>query len=71
MRSAWMTIFACIGLIPAVRAQSGGDWPMMNLDERKAVIEAVADVNAGRLPIIAGAQSFDIRDSAALARFCA
>lgn len=50
-------------------AGSGGDWPMMNLDERKAVIEAVADVNAGRLPTIAGAQSFDIRDSAAIGRF--
>ena len=51
-------------------AGSGGDWPMMNLDERRAVIEAVAEVNAGRLPIIAGAQSFDIRESAAIARFC-
>jgi len=51
-------------------AGSGGDWPMMNLDERKAVIEATCEVNAGRLPVIAGAQSFDIRDSAAIARFC-
>ncbi len=51
-------------------AGSGGDWPMMNIDERKAVIDTVADVNRGRLPLIAGAQSFDIRDSAAIARFC-
>jgi 4-hydroxy-tetrahydrodipicolinate synthase len=51
-------------------AGSGGDWPMMNLDERKAVIEASCEVNDGRLPVIAGAQSFDIRDSAAIARFC-
>src|SRR5262245_56306499 len=51
-------------------AGSGGDWPMMNLDERKAVIEASCEVNDGRLPVIASAQSFDIRDSAAIARFC-
>ena len=51
-------------------AGSGGDWPMMNLEERLSVIEAVCDVNDGRLPVIAGGQSLDIRDSATIARFC-
>ena len=51
-------------------AGSGGDWPMMNLEERLSVIEAVCEVNDGRLPVIAGGQSLDIRDSATIARFC-
>ena len=51
-------------------AGSGGDWPMMNIDERKSVIEAACEVNDGRLPMLAAAQSFDIRDSVVLARFC-
>ncbi len=49
-------------------AGSGGDWPMMNLDERKSVIRTVAEVTAGRVPIIAGAQSLDLRDSVALCK---
>ena len=43
---------------------------MMNLDERRAVIEASCEVNDGRLPVIASAQSMDIRNSAAISRFC-
>ena len=49
---------------------SGGDWPMMNLDERRSVISTVAEVTAGRVPIIAGGQSLDIRDSTAIGRLC-
>ncbi|HZS87182.1 MAG TPA: dihydrodipicolinate synthase family protein [Chloroflexota bacterium] len=49
---------------------SGGDFTAMNLDERLQVIRAVAEVAAGQLPIIAGAQSLDIRDSIAICRLC-
>jgi 4-hydroxy-tetrahydrodipicolinate synthase len=51
-------------------AGSGGDFSVMNLDERKQVIRAAAEVASGRLPIIAGAQSLDIRESIALCRLC-
>src|SRR5690348_899472 len=44
-------------------AGSGGDFTSMTLEERKEVIKVVAEVAAGRLPIIAGAQSLDIRTS--------
>jgi dihydrodipicolinate synthase/N-acetylneuraminate lyase len=51
-------------------AGSGGDFPMMNLEERKQVIAAVADVVGDRAPMIAGAQSLDIRESIALGQWC-
>lgn len=49
---------------------SGGDFTSMSLDERKQAIRAIAEVAGGRLPIIAGAQSLDIRDSIALCQCC-
>src|SRR5260370_20540211 len=49
---------------------SGGDFSVMTLEERKQVILTVAEVTDGRLPIIAGAQSLDIRDCIALCQFC-
>ena len=51
-------------------AGSAGDFTAMSLAERQQVIRAVAEVAAGRLPIIAGAQSLDIRDSIAICRLC-
>jgi 4-hydroxy-tetrahydrodipicolinate synthase len=51
-------------------AGSGGDFPMMNLDERKRVITTIAETVAGRVPIIAGVQSLDVRDTIALCRLC-
>jgi dihydrodipicolinate synthase/N-acetylneuraminate lyase len=42
----------------------------MTLEERKAVIRTIAEVTAGRLPIIAGAQSLDVRDCIALCQLC-
>jgi 4-hydroxy-tetrahydrodipicolinate synthase len=51
-------------------AGSGGDFTSMNLDERKQVIQAAVEVAAGQLPIIAGAQSLDIRTSIAICRLC-
>src|SRR5579864_9218512 len=51
-------------------AGSGGDFSSMNLDERMQVIRTVAAAAAGRVPIIAGAQSLDIRESIAICRLC-
>jgi dihydrodipicolinate synthase/N-acetylneuraminate lyase len=47
-------------------AGSGGDFPMLNLAERKQVIRAITDVAVGRVPVIVGVQSTDIRDTIAL-----
>src|SRR4051794_31240458 len=57
---------ARLGNTVILAAGSGGDFPMMNLDERKQVIAAIAAVTAGRTPIIAGVQSLDIRETIAL-----
>ena len=51
-------------------AGSGGDFSSMNLTERQQVIETVAQINAGRTPLIAGVQALDIRDCIALCQFC-
>jgi 4-hydroxy-tetrahydrodipicolinate synthase len=51
-------------------AGSGGDFPMMNIGERRQVIAATAEVVAGRVPIIAGVQSLDIRETIALCQHC-
>jgi dihydrodipicolinate synthase/N-acetylneuraminate lyase len=50
-------------------AGSGGDFTSMNLDERKAVIRAVAEVVGGRIPIVAGVQALDLRDCIALCQW--
>jgi dihydrodipicolinate synthase/N-acetylneuraminate lyase len=50
-------------------AGSGGDFTSMSLDERKQVIRTVAEMARGRVPVIAGAQSTDIRDAIALCQF--
>lgn len=52
-------------------AGSGGDFTVMNLEERKQVISAVAETVDGQAPIIAGAQSCDIRDCIAIGQLCA
>jgi len=51
-------------------AGSGGDFTSLNTDERKQVIKAVVDVTKGRVPIMAGAQSTDIRTCIELAQYC-
>jgi dihydrodipicolinate synthase/N-acetylneuraminate lyase len=51
-------------------AGSGGDFPMMSLDERRTAVAAIADAAEGQAPIIAGAQALDWRDSLALCRTC-
>ena len=49
---------------------SGGDFPMMNLEERRQAITAIATVVDGQLPIIAGVQSLDIRETIELCQLC-
>jgi dihydrodipicolinate synthase/N-acetylneuraminate lyase len=61
---------AKIGNTVLLAAGSGGDFPMMNLAERKQVIASIAEVTAGRVPIIAGVQSLDIRETIALCQHC-
>ena len=51
-------------------AGSGGDFSSLSTEERKQVIKAVAEVGAGRIPIIAGVQSTDIRVTIELCQFC-
>ena len=51
-------------------AGSGGDFPMLSLDERKQVITATAEVIGDQAPIIAGVQALDIRDTIALCQHC-
>jgi 4-hydroxy-tetrahydrodipicolinate synthase len=50
---------------------SGGDFTVMTLAERLQIIETVTEVVAGQVPIIAGAQSCDIRDCIAIGQRCA
>lgn len=50
-------------------AGSGGDFTSMNLDERKAVIGAVSELARGKVPLIAGTQSNDIRECIELCQF--
>jgi len=40
---------------------SGGDFPMLSLDERKQVLRRIAQVTAGQVPILIGVQSTDIQ----------
>lgn len=51
-------------------AGSGGDFTSMNLDERKQVISAIAEVVDGSAPVIAGAQALDVRDTIAICQHC-
>src|SRR5688572_30431356 len=51
-------------------AGSGGDFTSMNVEERKQVIATVAEVAAGRVPVIAGVQSLDVRDTISICQAC-
>jgi 4-hydroxy-tetrahydrodipicolinate synthase len=57
---------ATLGNSVLIAAGSGGDFTSMNLDERKVVISTIAAAVAGRIPVIAGVQSLDLRDTIAL-----
>ena len=51
-------------------AGSGGDFTVMNIEERKAVIGIAAEVSDGKIPTIAGGQSTDIRQTIEICQFC-
>jgi dihydrodipicolinate synthase/N-acetylneuraminate lyase len=51
-----------------IAAGSGGDFTSMNIEERKTVIAAIAETVADRMPIIAGVQALDVRDTIDLCR---
>ena len=51
-------------------ATGGGDFSAMTLQERKDVIRVTAEVVDGRAPLIAGAQSTNIRDTITICQFC-
>ena len=61
---------ARLGNTVFLAAGSGGDFPMMNQEERAQVIATIAEVTAGRVPIIAGVQSLDVRETIALCQRC-
>ena len=50
-------------------AGAGGDFPMLTLDERKAVSETVVRAAGGRTPVLVGAQDTNPAVSVELARF--
>lgn len=51
-------------------AGSGGDFSAMSTEERKQVIRTVAHVVDGRVPMVAGAQSTDVRVCIELCNLC-
>lgn len=50
-------------------AGAGGDFPMLTLDERKAVSETIVRAAGGRTPVLVGAQDTNPNVSVELARF--
>ncbi len=50
-------------------AGAGGDFPMLSLDERKAVSETVVRAADGRVPVVVGAQDTNPSVSVEMARF--
>jgi 4-hydroxy-tetrahydrodipicolinate synthase len=51
-------------------AGSGGDFTSMTLEERKQVITAIAEVAKDKVPVLAGVQSTNVRDTIALCQHC-
>ena len=49
---------------------AAGEFPMMNLDERRRVIGTICRTAAGKLPVIAGVQSTNILETIELCQFC-
>jgi 4-hydroxy-tetrahydrodipicolinate synthase len=61
---------ARVGNTILLAAGSGGDFSSMSVAERKAVITAVADVARDKVPVVAGVQSTNVRDTIALCQCC-
>ena len=51
-------------------AGSGGDFTALSTEERRQVIRAIVDVSGGRVPVMAGVQSTDIRVVIELCQLC-
>ncbi len=51
-------------------AGSGGDFTVLSTEERRQVIQTIVDVSGGRVPVMAGVQSTDIRVVIELCQFC-
>lgn len=60
---------ARLGNTVFLAAGSGGDLTSMTVEERKAVIKTVCDVAAGKVPVMASAQSTDVRACIELCQF--
>ena len=60
---------ARIGNTVFLAAGSGGDFTAMNVEERKQVIHTVCAAVDGRVPVVASAQSTDIRDCIEICQF--
>ena len=60
---------ARMGNTVLLAAGSGGDLTSMTTEERKQVIKTVCDVASGRVPVMASAQSTDVRVSIELCQF--
>jgi 4-hydroxy-tetrahydrodipicolinate synthase len=50
-------------------AGAGGDFPMLSLDERKAVVKTITETAAGRTPVLVGAQDTNVDTMIAMARW--
>ena len=61
---------ATVGNTVFLVAGSGGDFTVMSPEERKQVIRTVAEVSAGKVPVMAGVQSTDIRVTIDLCNLC-
>ena len=50
-------------------AGAGGDFPMLSLDERKAVVKTITETAAGRTPVLVGAQDTNVDTMIEMARW--
>ena len=50
-------------------AGAGGDFPMLSLEERKAVVKTITETSAGRTPVLAGAQDTNVDTMIEMARW--
>jgi len=50
-------------------AGAGGDFPMLSLEERKAVVKTITETAAGRTPVLVGAQDTNVNTMIEMARW--
>lgn len=59
------------GIHGVLAGGSTGEYHMMSMDERKAVIKAACEYAAGRVPVVAGVGCYTAKDTIALANYAA